>query len=134
MVGCEACSGHSSWSRWQPSRGKRDWCYRRLNETAMGYGKGSIDLSSTQDGLLLEQGLRSRHATPDQLWQFSHLKARESRRRIFKWRMRRLVQHGLITRLNVKCARRGWVYVISESGAAYLAGNGNGAALVASKA
>ena len=34
----------------------------------------------------------------------------------------------------MKYARRGWVYAISESGAAYLAGNGNGAALVASKA
>jgi hypothetical protein len=100
----------------------------------MGYVKGSIDLSSTQDGLLLEQVLRSRHATHDQLWQFFQLKARENRRRIFNWRMLRLVQHGLITRLNVKYARRGWVYAISESGAAYLAGNGDGAALVASKA
>jgi hypothetical protein len=100
----------------------------------MGYVKGSIDLSSTQDGLLLEQVLRSRHATHDQLWQFFQLKARENRRRIFNWRMLRLVQHGLITRLNVKYAKPGWVYAISDSGAAYLAGNGNGAALVASKA
>jgi len=100
----------------------------------MGYVKGSIDLSSTQDGLLLEQVLRSRHATHDQLWQFFQLKARENRRRIFNWRMLRLVQHGLITRLNVKCAKRGWVYAISEAGAAHLAGNGDGAALVASKA
>ena len=100
----------------------------------MGYVKGSIDLSSMQDGLLLEQVLRSRHATHDQLWQFFQLKARENRRRIFNWRMLRLVQHGLVTRLNVKYAKREWVYVISESGAGYLAGNGDGAALVASKA
>ena len=44
----------------------------------MGYVKGSIDLSSTQDGLLLEQVLQSRHATHDQLWQFFQLKAREN--------------------------------------------------------
>src|SRR5260370_19265110 len=100
----------------------------------MGYVKGSIDISSTQDGLLLELVLQSRHGTHDQLWQFFQLKARENRRRIFNWRILRLVQHGLITRLNVKGARRGWVYAINESGAAYLAGNGNGAALVASKA
>src|SRR5216684_1254932 len=134
MVGCEACSERSSWSRWQPGLGKRGSCYRRLNETAMGYVKGSIDLSSMQDGLLLEQVLRSRHATHDQLWQFFQLTARENRRRIFNWRMLRLVQHGLVTRLNVKYAKQGWVYAISESGASYLAGNGDGAALVASKA
>src|ERR1035441_299084 len=87
MVGCEACSERSFWSRWQPGRGKRGSCYRRLSETAMGYVKGSIDLSSTQDGLLLEQVLRSRHATHDQLWQFFQLTARENRRRIFNWRL-----------------------------------------------
>src|ERR1035441_7440014 len=96
MVGYEACSERSFWSRWPPGRGKRGSCCRRLNETAMGYVKGSIDLSSTQDGLLLEQVLRSRHATHDQLWQFFQLKARENRRRIFTWRILRLVQHGLL--------------------------------------
>jgi hypothetical protein len=100
----------------------------------MGYVKGSIDLSSTQDGILLEQVLRSRHATHDQLWQFLQLKTRENRRRIFNWRMLRLVQHGLITRLNAKYEKRGWVYAISDAGAAYLAGKGDGAALVAAKA
>ena len=100
----------------------------------MGYVKGSIDLSSTQDGILLEQVLRSRHATHDQLWQFFQLRTREKRRRIFNWRVLRLVQHGLITRIKVKYAQRGWVYAISEAGAAYLAGKGDGAALVASKA
>ncbi len=100
----------------------------------MGYVKGSIDLSSTQDGILLQQVLRSRHATHDQLWQFLQLKAGENRRRIFNWRMLRLVQHGLITRLNVKCEKQGWVYAISEAGAAHLAGKGDGAAFVAAKA
>ena len=84
----------------------------------MGYVKGSIDLSSTQDGILLQQVLRSRHATHDQLWQFLQLKAGENRRRIFNWWMLRLVQHGLITRLNVKYEKQGWVYAISEAGAA----------------
>src|SRR5438067_12850530 len=125
MDGCEACSERSIWSRWQPGSGKRGSCYRRLNEMAMGYVKGSIDLSSTQDGLLLEQVLRSRHATHDQLWQFFQLKTRETRRRIFNWRMLRLVQHGLIRRLDVKFAKRGWVYAITETGADYLAGNGD---------
>src|SRR5260370_34039741 len=48
--------------------------------------------------------------------------------------MLRLVRHGLVTRLNVKCERQGWVYAVSEAGAAYLAGKGDGAAFVAAKA
>ena len=68
----------------------------------MGYVKGSIDLSSTQDGILLEQVLRSRHATHDQLWQFLQRKTRENRRRIFNWRMLRLVQQGQVTKRNVE--------------------------------
>ena len=61
--------------------------------------------------------LRSRHATHDQLWQFFQLKARENPAPHLQladasgWS-----QHGLITRLNVKYAKRGWVYAISESG------------------
>src|SRR5260370_1291695 len=41
---------------------------------------------------------------------------------------------GLITRLNVKYDKQGWVYAISEAGAAHLAGKGDGAAFVAAKA
>jgi hypothetical protein len=100
----------------------------------MGYVKGSIDLSSSQDAILLEQVLRSRHASHGQLWQFLQIKTREHRRRIFNWRMLRLVRHGLVTRLDMKHEGREWIYAISQTGAAYLAGKGDGAALVASKA
>lgn len=100
----------------------------------MGYVKGSIDLTSSQDGTLLEAVLRSRHVTHGQLWEFLHLKTREHRRRIFNWRLSRLVQHGLITKLDMRNERREWIYAISQAGAAYLAGKGDGAALVASKA
>lgn len=100
----------------------------------MRYVKGSIDLNSSQDGTLLESVLRSRHVTHGQLWEFLHLKTREHRRRIFNWRVSRLVQHGLITKLDMRYERREWIYAISPAGAAYLAGKGDGAALVASKA
>ncbi len=100
----------------------------------MGYVKGSIDVSSSQDGLLLELVLRSRHITHTQLWQFLQLKTGERRRRIFNWRVLRLVRHGLITRLDVRHERQEWVYAISPVGGSYLAGNGDGAAMVASKA
>ncbi len=100
----------------------------------MGYVKGTIDLSSRQDAVLLQQVLRSRHVTHDQLWQFFQLQAQETRRRIFNWRVSRLVRHGLVARTSAASQSRTWVYTISDSGAAYLAGQGDGAALVAGRA
>lgn len=99
----------------------------------MGHVKGTIDLSSHQDAVLLQQVLRSKHVTHDQLWQFLQLHTQERRRRIFNWRMSRLVQHGLVVRTTAASQSRTWVYSISDSGAAHLAGQGDGAALVAGK-
>ena len=100
----------------------------------MGYVKGVIDLNSRQDAVLLQQVLRSRHVTHDQLWQFFQLQAQETRQRIFNWRVSRLVRHGLVVRTSAASQSRTWVYTISDSGAAYLAGQGDGAALVAGRA
>ncbi len=99
----------------------------------MGYVKGTIGLSSSQDAALLQQVLRSRHVTHDQLWQFLQLRTQEKRRRIFNWRVSRLVQHGLVVRTAAAFGKRTWVYAISARGAAYLAGQGDGAALVVGK-
>jgi hypothetical protein len=98
------------------------------------YPKGGISLKSSQDTLLLQQVLRSRHVSHAQLWQFMQLKAREHRRRIFNWRVSRLVQHDLITRRDVTSLEHMWVYSITQRGAQYLVGLGEGAALVASGA
>ncbi len=100
----------------------------------MGYVKGAIDLSSRQDTALLQQVLRSKHVTHDQLFQFFQLQVQEGRRRIFNWRMSRLARHGLVARTNAASQGRSWVYTITETGAAYLAGQGDGAALVAGRA
>jgi hypothetical protein len=98
------------------------------------YPKGGISLKSSQDTLLLQQVLRSRHVSHAQLWQFMQLKVREHRRRIFNWRVSRLVQHDLIARRDVTLQERMWVYSITQQGAQYLVGLGEGAALVASAA
>ncbi len=99
----------------------------------MSYVKGTIDLSSRQDAVLLEQVLRSRHVTHDQLWQFLQLQTHETRRRIFNWRVSRLVRHAFIVRTATALDEQTWVYTIGANGAAYLAGQGNGAALVAGR-
>ncbi len=99
----------------------------------MGYVKGTIDPRSRQDISLLEQVLRSRHVTHEQLWEFFQLQTQERRRRIFNWRLSRLVCHGLVVRTTATFQNRTWVYAIGNAGANYLAGQGDGAALVAGK-
>jgi hypothetical protein len=68
----------------------------------MGFQKGSITLSPTQDIPLLLQVLHSRFITHDQLFEFMLLGCYELNRGCFNWRVRRLVQGSL---LNRQCAR-----------------------------
>jgi hypothetical protein len=55
-------------------------------------------------------------------------KAREHRRRIFNWRLKRLVDHELVFRRSTP--ERSWVYSISLDGAEHLVGMGDAAALL----
>ena len=94
----------------------------------MRYRKGGIDLKSAQDTLLLQTVLRSRHVSQEQLWEFMQHKAREHRRRVFNWRIKRLVDHELVVRRSAP--ERAWVYSISHDGAEHLVGLGDAAALL----
>src|SRR6516165_8664406 len=80
----------------------------------MRYPKGAIDLRSPQDTLLLQQVLRSRYVSHEQLWEFMRYKGRECRRRVFNWRVKRLVDHELVLRKST--ASRSWVYWVSHEG------------------
>ena len=81
----------------------------------MRYPRGAIDLRSPQDTLLLQQVLRSRYVSHEQLWEFMQYKARECRRRVFNWRVKRLVDHELVLRKST--ASRSCVYWVSRDGA-----------------
>lgn len=94
----------------------------------MRYPKGAIDLRSSQDTLLLQQVLRSRHVSHEQLWEFMQYSAREHRRSVFNWRIKRLVDHELVLRTPVP--NRHWVYSVSSEGAQYLVGIGEAGALL----
>ncbi|MCZ2078357.1 MAG: hypothetical protein LC130_25580 [Bryobacterales bacterium] len=94
----------------------------------MRYPKGGVDLSSSQDTFLLQQVLRSRHVSHEQLWEFMQYKAREHRRRVFNWRVKRLVDHELLLRRAVP--NWSWVYWLSPDGADHLVGLGDAAALL----
>ena len=94
----------------------------------MRYRKGGIDLKSSQDALLLQTVLRSRHVSHEQLWEFMRYEGRENRRRVFNWRLKRLVDHELVVRRSTPA--RSWVYSISHDGAEHLVGLGDAAALL----
>ena len=94
----------------------------------MRYRKGGIDLRSPQDTFLLQTILRARHISHEQLWRFMRHKTREDRRRIFNWRLKRLVDHELVDHRAI--AGRTWVYSVSLTGAEHLVGLGESAALV----
>src|SRR5215831_15661193 len=99
---------------------------QRLND--MRYRKGGIDLKSPQDTFMLQTILRARHISHEQLWRFVQCKTREDRRRIFNWRLKRLVDHELVDRR--AAGSRTSVYSISHEGAEHLVGLGESAALV----
>lgn len=94
----------------------------------MRYPQGAIDLRSPQDTLLLQQVLRSRYVSHEQLWEFMQHRARECRRRVFNWRVKRLVDHEFVLRRSM--TSRSWVYWISREGAEHLVGLGEVGALL----
>ncbi len=77
---------------------------------------------------MLQTILRARHISHEQLWRFVQCKTREDRRRIFNWRLKRLVDHELVDKRAV--GNRTSVYSISHEGAEHLVGLGESAALV----
>ena len=87
----------------------------------MGFQKGSITLSPAQDIPLLVQVLHSRFITHDQLFEFMLLGCYELKRPSFNWRVRRLVESGLLTRHCARPVTPSPVYSITPLGALMLA-------------
>lgn len=90
----------------------------------MRFARGSVDVSSVQDQRLLEQVLKSQFITHSQLWEFLRDRCYEFSRGSFCWRVKRLVQHGLLVQRIVPGARGEVVYALSALGAATLQANG----------
>lgn len=90
----------------------------------MRYFKGSVALSQAHDYPLLRQVLRSHFVTHSQLFEFIRLGGYERDRKVFNWRLGRLVAHGFVSKHHVPSAGVEAVYSISASGAAVLEGAG----------
>jgi hypothetical protein len=82
----------------------------------MRYQKGSIGLNDRKDKAVLGFVADSRYTTHSQLLQFAELDAFEFRRRVFNWRVQRLVRHGLLRKQIVPYLNGEALYSISRAG------------------
>jgi len=80
------------------------------------YQKGSIGLNDRKDKALLGFVADSRYATHSQLLQFANLDDFEFRRRVFNWRVQRLVRHGLLRKQILPYLSGEALYSISRAG------------------
>src|SRR5260221_685859 len=90
----------------------------------MRFQKGSFELSRAQDFPLLRQVLRCQCVTHDQLFEFMKLGCHEVRRQSFNWRIKRLVDHGMVQRHYAPAAASTYIYSIDTLGFLYLQGMG----------
>jgi hypothetical protein len=87
----------------------------------MGFQKGSITLNPRKDIPLLLQVLHSRFVTYEQLWEFMVVGRFEKKRECYNWRVRRLVQAGLLNRYCARPITPSPVYSITPVAASILA-------------
>jgi len=86
----------------------------------MRYPKGSIQLNQSRDFPLLRQILRSEFVTHSQLFEFTQLNHYERSRNSFHWRIRRLVDRGLVLRQTLVAGTGDAVYSVANSAATLL--------------
>lgn len=86
----------------------------------MRYPRGSIQLNQSRDFPLLRQILRSEYVTHSQLFEFSRLNHFETSRNAFQWRMRRLVDRGLVVRQRLATVMGDAVYSVAGTAATLL--------------
>ncbi len=86
----------------------------------MRYPKGSIQLNQSRDLPLLRQILHSEFVTHSQLFEFTQLNHYERSRNSFLWRMRRLVERGLVLRQTLVAGTGDAVYSVASSAATLL--------------
>lgn len=90
----------------------------------MAHLKGSLAINPWRDIPLLRQILHSTVICRAQLFQFMSLGHYEFRRDVFNWRLRRLVEHGLISRHLIPPISADHLYTITDSGAVCLERHG----------
>lgn len=82
----------------------------------MRFQKGSISLSNQQDKAILNFVADSRYVTHSQLYAFTRLDQFEFNRRVFNWRIRRLVRAGLVRKQVLPFLKGEALYSITRAG------------------
>jgi hypothetical protein len=90
----------------------------------MRYPAGSLQLNPSRYLPLLRQVLHSEFATHSQLFEFMHLNHYERSRKSLDWRLRRLVDRGLLRRNTTPGCTGELVYSVASTAAALLQGMG----------
>ncbi len=91
----------------------------------MAYLKGSLGINPWRDIPLLRQILHSTVISHTQLFQFMSLGHYETRRDVFNWRLRRLVEHGLVKRHLISSVCADHLYTITNRGGLCLERHGD---------
>jgi hypothetical protein len=81
----------------------------------MRYPKGSVQLNQARDLPLLRQILRSEFVTHSQLFEFTRMNHYERSRNSFHWRLRRLVDRGLVLRQTLPAGTGDAVYSVAST-------------------
>lgn len=90
----------------------------------MRYPKGSLQLNPSRDLPLLRQVLHSEFVTHSQLFEFMRFNHSERSRKSLDWRLRRLVDRGLLRREATHGCTGEFVYSVASTAAALLQGMG----------
>jgi len=90
----------------------------------MRFQKGCIEINPIKDVPLLRQVLHCQLVTHEQLWRFMRLGLYEFQRSSFNWRVRRLVESGLLERRSKLPYTEHYVYSMANPGADVLINHG----------
>ena len=82
----------------------------------MRYAKGSLSLSRRADKFILQLVADSRYITRSQLFQFARFSYGENNRPVFNWRIRRMVECGLLRKQDPAILAGDALYSIKRSG------------------
>lgn len=82
----------------------------------MRYAKGSLNLNNFRDRAILHFVADSRYVTHSQLFAFARLEYYECNRPVFNWRIRRMVEGGLVRKQSLRFLGSDVLYWITRAG------------------
>jgi hypothetical protein len=110
-------------NKWRTEKAERN-AHTFWEVPEMRFQKGCIEINAIKDVPLLRQVLHCQLVTHEQLWRFMRLGLYEFQRSSFNWRVRRLVESGLLERHSKLPYTEHYVYSMANPGADVLISHG----------